>query len=120
MSRITVTNTDFETYNSSLAVTKTAIDFDSGIAVNIDGLSDERTQVYVEVTAGSMDIKVNEGVYEEAVYGSMLIESAVAGLQALALSSSRFKDSDNEIKIDFTDNGSGAGNVFVTNYALSK
>ena len=120
MANITITPQKLNKYGSSLTVSKTAMVADSSLQFDVNGLNDERTQIYLEVTAGQADFTVQSGSYEDAAIGDLALASVITGVtKVLSLSSSRFKDASDDIVID-VNSSSLTGNAYAVSFPLSK
>jgi len=114
MARSAVTVTKIDGYNSGNVITKDAIDVTNNHSVDVSGLSDERVQVYLDVTTAPVTFEIKGGDFEDGVLGDLTITSTSVEVNVVELESSRFKDSDGLILIDASSTGSGAGTIYVS------
>lgn len=114
MARSAVTVTEIDGYNSGNVITKDAIDLTNDHSIDVAGLSDERMQVYVEVTTAPVTVAFKAGDYEDGAVGDLSETLTPAGTYVYEIETSRFKDSDGLVLIDASSTGSGAGNIYAT------
>lgn len=114
MARSAVTVTEIDGYNSANTITKDAIDTSNNHSIDVDGLSDERIQIYFDVTTAPVTFSIAGGDYEDADIGALTITSTSAEVNVVQLETSRFKDEDGLILIDASTTGSGAGTIYAT------
>lgn len=114
MARSEVTVTEVDGYNSANTITKDAIDTTNNHSIDVSGLSDERMQIYLDVTTAPVTFEIKAGDYEDGVLGDLTITSTSAEVNVVEVETSRFKDSDELILIDASSTGSGAGTIYCT------
>jgi len=121
MANISITPNKINSYDSSISVSKTSMDYDSSLVFDVDGVSDERLQIFLDVTAGQADFTIQDGAtHEDAVLSSMVTASVATGTtKVFALSSSRFKDANDDITIEV--NGSSlTGTAYAVSFPMAK
>ena len=114
MARSAVTVTKIDGYNSSNTITKDAMDATNNHSIDVDGLSDERMQIYFDVTTAPVTIEIKSGDYEDGALGDLTITSSGVEVNVVEIETSRFKDEDGLILIDMSTTGSGAGTIYAT------
>ena len=114
MARSAVTVTELSAYNTAATITKDAIDTSNNHSIDVSGLSDERMQIYFDVTTAPCTIEIKSGDYEDSVLGDLTITSTGVEVNVVEIETSRFKDSDELILIDVSSTGSGAGTIYAT------
>ena len=120
MARSAVTVTEIDGYNSANVITKDAMDLSNDHSIDVDGLSDERVQIYFDVTTAPVTISIAAGDYEDADIGALSIAVTTASVTVVELESSRFKDEDGLILIDLSTTSTGVGTIYATAGVQSK
>jgi hypothetical protein len=113
MARSEVTVTKIDGYNSANTITKDAMDTTNNHSIDVEGLSDERLQIYFDVTTAPVTIGVKAGNYEDGVLGDLTITSTSAEVNVIEIETSRFKE-DGLVLINLSSTGSGAGTIYAT------